>query len=279
MKAGTFWREPLLHFFFLGLLLFLLYGLVADTDGRAADEIVVDQARLDNLVASFEKTWRRRPTENELQSLVDNWVREEILYREGLAVGFDLNDPVIRRRVAQKMSFIADGMVPDNPIESELQEWLQNNIENYEIPATYTLRQVYIDPQRHADELGAVLDQTLAALQGGADPASLGDSTLLLSEVSSASSHDVARIFGSVFVESLADIDVGEWAGPVRSGYGLHFVKISEYTPSRKPELTDVRAAVERDLLNDRAERINESFYEALRGRYTVRIEADLSDG
>lgn len=279
MQAATFWREPLLHFFVLGLVLFLLYELVADPDGPAPDEIVVDQARLQSLVANFEKTWRRGPTDDELQNLVDAWVREEILYREGVAVGFDLNDPVIRRRVAQKMSFIADGMVPENPTDAELQDWLTNNIAEYEIPATYTLRQVYIDPQRHADDLDTVLDETLAALQGGADPASQGDSTLLLSEVSSASSHDVARIFGSVFVASLADIAVGEWVGPVQSGYGLHYVKVSEYTPPRKPELPDVRAAVLRDLLNDKAERINESFYESLRGRYTVRIEADLPDG
>jgi len=279
MKAGTIWREPLLHFFFLGLLLFLLYRLVAGPAGPAAEEIVVDQARLESLVANFEKTWRRAPTEDELQNLVDAWVREEILYREGVAVGFDLNDPVIRRRVAQKMSFVADGMVPENPSDAELQDWLTNNLADYSIPATYSLRQVYIDPQRHADDLDTVLDETLGALQRGADPASLGDSTLLLSEVSSASSNDVARIFGSVFVESLADIAVGEWAGPVRSGYGLHYVKISEYAPPRKPELPDVRAAVERDLLNDKAERINESFYESLRGRYTVRIEAELPDG
>ena len=200
-------------------------------------------------------------------------IREEILYREGLAVGFDRNDPVIRRRVAQKMSFVADGMVPDKPSDAELEQWLQDNLAEYQIPATYSLQQVYIDPQRHADDLDSFLKETLEALQRGNDPESLGDSSLLLAAVEAASSHDVARIFGSVFVEGLAEIAPGEWSGPVESGYGLHYVKISAHTPARSPQLDEVRAAVERDLLNDRMSQINESFYAALRERYTVRME------
>jgi hypothetical protein len=272
MKAATLLREPLLHFFVLGLLLFLLYGLVADQATFSADEIIVDQARITGLAANFEQTWRRKPTDNELQGLIDAWVREEILYREGIAIGFDQNDPVIRRRVAQKMSFIADGLVPDTPTDAELEAWLQDNIADYQVPATFTLRQVYIDPQRHPGNLDAFLASTLAALQGGDEPDSLGDSSMLLSEVEGASSQDIARIFGTVFVEGLATAEAGTWSGPIQSGYGLHFVYISAHTPARDPQLADVRAAVERDLLNDRAEQINESFYASLRERYTVRI-------
>ena len=278
MKAGTLLREPLLHFFVLGVLLFLLYGLVQGPSGPADDEIIVDQARIESLVANFEKTWRRRPSDEELQNLVDAWVREEILYREGLAVGFDRNDPIIRRRVAQKMSFVADGMVPDKPSDAELEQWLQDNLAEYQIPATYSLQQVYIDPQRHADDLDSFLKETLEALQRGNDPESLGDSSLLLAAVDAASSHDLARIFGSVFVEGLAEIAPGEWSGPVESGYGLHFVKISAHTPARSPQLDEVRAAVERDLLNARTSQINESFYAALRERYTVRMEVQQAN-
>lgn len=267
-------REPLLHFFALGLLLFLLYGLVSDQSAPATDEIVLDQGRLAGLVAAFEKTWRRNPTDEELQGLIDAWVREEILYREGLAVGFDQNDPVIRRRVAQKMTFIADGMVPESPTDAELEAWLTDNIGSYEIPASYTLRQVYIDPQRHPEDLDRVLGDTLAALRNGADPAQQGDSSLLLSAVESASSLDVARIFGSTFVEGLADVTVGEWVGPVQSGYGQHFVFVSDYVPARNPVLEEVRAAVERDVLSAKSKQVNEAFYSSLRDRYSVRIES-----
>ena len=122
----------------------------------------------------------------------------------------------------------------------------------------------------HYESFGLV---ALEALQRGNDPESLGDSSLLLAAVDAASSHDLARIFGSVFVEGLAEIAPGEWSGPVESGYGLHFVKISAHTPARSPQLDEVRAAVERDLLNARTSQINESFYAALRERYTVRME------
>ena len=278
MTGSKLLREPLLHFFVLGLLLFLLYGLVSDESAIEPDEIVLDQGRLAALEAGFEKTWRRSPTDDELQSLIDAWVREEVLYREGLSIGFDQNDPVIRRRVAQKMTFVADGMVPESPTEQELEAWLSDNIASYEIPASYSLRQVYIDPQRHPDDLEAVLARTKTALQNGDDPALHGDSSLLLSAVESASSLDVARIFGSEFVEGLAGVTVGEWSGPVQSGYGLHLVLVSDYVAARDPVLEEVRAAVERDVLSEKAKQINDAFYASLRQNYTVRIETPESN-
>lgn len=266
-------REPLLHFFALGLLLFVLYAQVNDLSGRSTEEIVIDEARLTGLVSAFEATWRRSPTDDELQSAIDAYVREEILYREGVAAGFDLNDPVIRRRVAQKMSFIADGMVPDSPDEAALNEWLQANIDDYEIPARFAFQQVYVDPQRHTDNLDKVLQDTQAGLASGADPKTLGDSTLLLSEFSSVSSIDVARNFGSEFTLALEQTETGSWQGPIRSGYGLHFVYIEKSEPPREPTLDEVRDAVKRDLLNNQSQQINEAFYEALRERYVIRIE------
>jgi hypothetical protein len=259
----------------LGLLLFALYAVVNDESGYSAEEIVVDRGRLNSLVSGFEKIWQRPPTAAERQGIIDAWVREEILYREGVAIGFDRDDPVIRRRVAQKMSFIADGVVPATPDDAALAAWLAENIDDYQIPAVYSLQQVYIDPQRHRDNLEAFVTSITAALANGADPRSLGDSTLLLSSVSSSSSVELARAFGTEFVNALADVTVGEWQGPIRSGYGLHMVKIDEYMPPRTPELAEVRAAVERDLLSDQSKKIGEAFYAALRERYTVRIESD----
>lgn len=271
-------REPLLHFFALGLLLFVLYSSVSDQSGRAADEIVVDEARVAGLVAAFEATWRRKPSDEELTGAIDAYVREEILYREGVAAGFDLNDPIIRRRVAQKMSFIADGMVPETPDEAAMQEWLRDNSDDYQIPARFTFRQVYIDPQRHLEDLQAVLQDTRADLDSGTDPKSLGDSTLLLSELALVSSVEVARNFGSEFAAALEQTETGSWQGPVRSGYGVHFVYIEEYVPAREGTLDEVRDAVERDLLSEQSRQINEAFYDALRERYVIRIETAAAE-
>ena len=268
-------REPLLHFFALGLMLFVLYALVSDDYGQSTEEIVIDQARIAGLVAAFEATWRRQPTDEELQGAIDAFVREEVLYREGVAAGFDLNDPIIRRRVAQKMSFIADGMVPDAPDEAAMQQWLEENIEDYEVPARFAFQQVYIDPQRHPNDLEDVLQAIKAGLDAGTDPKSFGDSTLLLREFSSISSDDVGRNFGSEFAAALEQLPTGSWQGPVHSGYGLHFVFVADHIPARDPTLDEVRNAVERDLLSEQTRQINESFYTALRERYVVRIESE----
>jgi hypothetical protein len=273
LKTRKLLKEPLAHFFVIGLLLFVLYGLVNDDSGRSAEEIVVNQSRMSALVANFEKTWQRPPTADELQSMIDTWVREEILYREGVAIGFDLDDPVIRRRVAQKMTFIADGMVPVSPSDEELEVWLAANVSDYEIPAVYTLQQVYIDPQRHSDDLDVFADSIQASLDAGGDANLLGDTTLLPTELILSSSVELARVFGADFVSALTETSVGDWQGPVRSGYGLHFVKIDEYIATREPVLDEVRAAVVRDVLSDQSQRIGEAFYAALRERYTVRIE------
>jgi hypothetical protein len=273
MTVKKYLHEPLAHFFVIGLLLFVLYGLVNDDSGRSAEEIVISQARLTGLSANFEKTWQRPPTEDERQSLIDAWVREEILYREGIAIGFDLDDPVIRRRVAQKMTFVADGMVPDSPGDAELEVWLAANVSDYQIPAVYTLLQVYIDPQRHTGDFDDFANSIKINLEDGADAKSLGDSTLLPAELRSSSSVELARVFGTEFVSALAELSVGDWQGPIRSGYGLHFVKIDEYVPAREPQLEEVRSAVTRDVLSDQSQKIGEAFYTALRERYTVRIE------
>ncbi len=278
MTVKKFLHEPLVHFFVLGLLLFVLFAVVNNDSGRSAEEIVVDQGRLSGLVANFEKTWQRPPTAEEVQNLIDAWVHEEILYREGMAIGFDLDDPVIRRRVAQKMSFVADGVVPDSPEEAELEAWLAANVEDYEIPAVYTLQQVYIDPQRHADELDVFVSSVRTSLGAGADAKLLGDSTLLPAEITSSSSVELTRVFGTAFSDGLKGVSVGDWQGPVRSGYGLHFVKIDGLVAARKPDLEEVRAAVERDVLSDQSQKINDAFYAALRERYTVRIESIEQD-
>ena len=267
-------REPLLHFFAIGALLFLAYDWLNSDPGLAADEIVIDQAQIASVTDAFRKTWRRPPTEEEMQGLLESQVREEILYREGVAIGFDQGDPIIRRRVAQKMSFVADGLVPDTPTDEELQTWLDERPDVYRVPARITFRQVYVNPERHGENLDSYLTEVSATLNDPGDDEWQGDSSMLPETLSTASPHDIERLFGGEFAASIAALDGDGWQGPVRSGYGLHFVKVLEQIAGRTPALDEVRDAVQRDLLNKRTEEIGEAFYQALRERYTVRIES-----
>jgi hypothetical protein len=269
-------REPLLHFFLLGAALFLLFGWLNRGAMEAPDEVVVDQARIESLVAQFQRVWQRSPTPAEAQGLIDNWIREEIMYREGVALGLDVNDSVVRRRIAQKMAFIADGAVPTEPTEAELQDWLQSDIDEYRLEPVYSLQQVYFDPARHRDDLAEHLTKLRSTL---ADDGSVpeGDATLLPGSLQSARASEVARTFGSEFADAIADLPVAEWQGPLESAYGLHLVKLDGKTPGREPTLAEVRNAVERDWSAAQSEKLNEAFYRAVRERYTVRMAADAA--
>jgi hypothetical protein len=273
-------REPLTHFFAIGFALFLLYGWLNRDAVPEVNEIVVDQARIEALAAGFERTWQRPPTAEELQGLVENWVREEVYFREGVAMRLDEGDPVVRRRIAQKMSFISDGLLSVTPEESELETWLSDNAEDYRIPASYTLQQVFIDPERHGDrdQLDAVVGDAMARLEAG-DSDGVGDATLLPGSLSNATSSEIERTFGSDFAASLEALPVGEWSGPVASAFGVHLVNIEQSKSSRIPSLDEVRDAVERDATRARLDELNDELYEALREKYPVRITANVPQG
>ena len=264
-----------MHFFVLGAALFGLFAWLHQGALDAPDEIVVDGMRVDALRMQFERLWQRPPTKTELKGLVDNWVREEVLYREGLALGLDRNDPVLRRRIAQKMSFMADELDPPAPTDAELQAWLDAHPDDYRVEATYSFRQVYFDPDKHRGSLDDAVGKARAALADGA--ATLGDSTMLPRSLSQASVTEVRRNFGAAFADALADVAPGAWAGPLPSAYGIHLVFVEAATPAHAATLADVRAAVERDVDAARRRQADDTFYESLRKRYTVRYDADVS--
>lgn len=267
-------REPLLHFFVLGVALFGLYGWLNRGGFDAPNEIIVSRGQAAALAAQFQRVWQRPPTNQELSGLIDNWVREEVFYREALVMGLDKDDPVVRRRLQQKVEFILDSAMPAAPTDAELQQWLDAHPDDYLIDGRYTLSQVYFDPGRRGEKLEVDIVDALAALNAGRE--ANGDASTLPAEVS-ADGADVARTFGSVFESSLRTLPTGSWQGPVRSGFGLHLVKVAESVPPRKASLDEVRAAVERDLVRQRSQDSNDAFYRRLLANYEVRIEGDDS--
>jgi hypothetical protein len=267
-------REPLLHFLALGALLFWLYAALNRGALEAPSEIVVDRARLESLAAQFERVWQRPPTAAELEGLVEGFVREEVLYREGLALRLDRDDPVVRRRVGQKMAFLADAQAPAEASEAELQAWLDGHRDEYRVEPRYSLRQVYFDPARRGPRLEADVASARAALGRGAEVA-LGDATLLPASLEAAPGSEIARVFGQEFADAVAALPVGGWQGPLASSYGVHLIELHAREEGRTPALAEVRPAVERDLLRARADEAGEAFYRSLRERYTVRSETD----
>lgn len=270
----TLLHQPLFHFFALGAGLFVLYGFLNGDSGPAPDEIVVDENRITALAAGFERTWQRPPQPQELDRLIDNWVREEVLFREGLALGLDRGDPVVRRRIAQKIEFMADGGVRP-PTEEELEEWLAQYSDRYRVPPRYSFEQRFYDPQRYGEQLEETLRSALAALRAGNAEGIPADVSLLPAGLELSTKAQIARSFGTAFASDLAQQPPGDWVGPIESSFGVHLVRVDNVEGGYLPDLDDVRVAVERDLMQARTDAVKVAFYQALRDRYTVRIEGN----
>jgi len=261
-------REPLLHFFAVGVLLFALFSWVNDGSGRAPDKIVVDASRVAAIESQFERTWQRRPTPEETAGLLENWIREEVLYREGMALGLDRDDPILRRRVVQKMDFISEELVDSPPTEDELRAYFDANMDDYRLDARFSFRQLYFDPAAHGELLEAGVASALEAVTDGRLPES--DATLLPAEMNDASFTEVRRTFGDRFAETLAGLSIGDWVGPLASGYGVHLVRVDQKQEARLPDFDSVRGAVERDFRAEKNRERKDAIYEKLRRSYTI---------
>jgi hypothetical protein len=280
-KLQKILREPLLHFLVLGAVLFVLFGMIGGPASQQPDQIVVSAAKIENLAELFGRTWRRPPTRAELDGLIDDHVKEEILYREALARGLDRDDIVIRRRLRQKMEFISEDVAAQaEPTEHQLQTFLAEHADRFREPSRISFTQVYLSPDRRGQDAWSDAERVLVALNhGSSDPAQAGDPFLLEPEYREVAPQDIERLFGRTFAARLAELPVGRWAGPVESGYGLHLVSIHDVTPSRLPNLDEVRDAVTLEWRAARVKEANRAFYEGLRTRYEVTVERPPGTG
>jgi PPIC-type PPIASE domain len=274
----TLLREPLLQFLLLGAALFGLFGMFGKkNEAEAPAAIVISVARVATLADGFTRTWRRPPTEQELQGLVDDYIREEVFYREGRGAGLDRDDVVIRRRVRQKMEFLAEDMAAEEPSEEQLAAYLASHPERFRTQERLTFHHVFLSATRRGSAMendSKQLANALARASAAEDAAALGDPFLLGEEFRSLSQSDVARTFGEDFAKQISAVEQGRWQGPIPSGLGLHFVFVDERTPGNLPPLDAVRQAVQKEWLNDRRLEAEQALYRKLRDRYKIVVEA-----
>lgn len=273
--AGRVVREPLIHFFAMALAIFAAYHLLNPGESDERDTIVVTEARIEQLAGLFAKTWQRPPTEAELAGLIDGFVKEEISYREAQALGLDKDDTVIRRRMRQKMEFLSlSASELREPSEAELRDHLKRNAERYAIEPSLAFSQIWLDPKRHP-RLDEDVARIVADLRGttARDPAGYGDPTLLPATMSLTRESEIARTFGTEFAAALARAPLGEWTGPIVSGYGVHVARVSERIPGRPALLDEVRAAVLRDWQDESRKAREERWFAELLKKYEVRVE------
>lgn len=277
-----FLREPLLHFVVLGAALFWLFSWTGGPAGPDENRIVVTPGLVQHLTAGFKRTWQRPPTQQELQGLIDNHIREEIYYREALALGLDQDDAIVRRRMKLKLEFLtADAAEAVDPSDDELRRYLEQHPDTFRLEAQAAFRHVYLNPERHAGNVNEVAPQLLERLKAGEVPpediAALGDRLMVPAEMALSRRDEIERLFGRQFADGVLDSEPGRWSGPIESGYGLHLVYVSGRRDARLPALDEVRELVLREWLNSRREEMGEEFYRRLRERYTVVIESPAS--
>jgi len=269
-------REPLLHFLVLGAALFGLFGLVGKKDAEVPATIVISAERVTNLADRFARTWRRPPTQHELQGLIEDEIRDEVFYREGKAAGLDRDDFLIRRRVRQKMEFLAEDIAVADPSDDQLAAYLASNPERFRSEDRLTFQHVFLSASRRGSALDGDVKQiaaTLVSANGTADAAAIGDPFLLGETFRQMQHSDVARTFGEGFAKRLSVADIGRWQGPVVSSFGAHFVFVEERTEGSLPPLETVREAVQRDWLNARRIEADARLYRTLRDRYRIVVE------
>jgi hypothetical protein len=269
-------REPLIHFLILGALIFAAYGWIK-RDQRSVDEIVITRGQQKHLVNMFSRTWQRPPTAQEYQGLLKDFIREEIAYRQGVAMGLNEGDTIIRRRMRQKLELLTDEIVSfAQPADADLQQYLLEHPESFRLEPNMDLRQVYFSLDKRGGEADAYALETLEQLrnQPEADWKVLGDSLPLPMQFNEVRLGEIARHFGSQFADSLLKLETGEWTGPVRSGYGLHLVRIDNFTPARDPELIEVREKVKIEWLEQRRRNATDELYGRLAEQYSIEIES-----
>jgi hypothetical protein len=270
-------REPFLHFLLLGALIFIGHRLLSMRIDDEPQRIVITQGQITSMVIGFSRTWQRPPSREELERLIRDRVREEVYSREAVAMGLDQDDPVIRRRLQQKLEFVTDDVAAlAEPTDAELAAYLKAHADVFHLDRKFTFSQVYLDPGKHGERLTQDADQLLSQLQQkgrGVDLYSLGDAFLLEHRFEAAPATEISKQFGDKFVAKLADVPIGQWLGPVESGYGIHLVFVEEQTEARLPELAQVRDAVRRELTNARRLESNEKFFESLLKHYHVVVE------
>jgi len=273
MQARRVLREPLLHFLLIGLALFVLYEKVA-APNRAGRSIVVTAAMVGEMAREHEVRWTRKPSDQELAGLVDAYVRDEILYREGLALGLDRDDPMIRRRVRQKFEVMAEESgARKPPSDPDLTAYMTANPGRFLLPATVSFEQIYLGDAGTAAQLEHAAAAARAAIAQGADARKLGRASMLPTRIEQAAQERVARDFGTGFAGRVDAAPLGEWSGPIESSFGAHLVRVTARTPAALPALGDIRRIVAREWENERRTSARSASYQELRRNYAVVVE------
>jgi hypothetical protein len=276
-------REPLLHFLLLGVALFAIYGYLHRGRGgvESSRQIALTLDDLRTMEMYFESQWHRQPTPQEFQAMVEDKIREEVLYREGLAMGLDKDDTIVKRRMAQKMEFLAEDVAAAHePTAAELKAWFDKNSKKFALPSRYSFRHLYFSPDKRGKNAQGDAAKALAKIAGQPEDlklaASLADPFMFQDYYGDRAPEAIAKEFGPQFAVSLEKLKPGSWQGPVESGYGWHLVFVDTVIPGRIPAFEEIEPDVKTAWLGEQKSEAWRKAYAEMRAKYSVYLPGPL---
>jgi parvulin-like peptidyl-prolyl isomerase len=270
-------REPLVHFVLIGAALFAVYSALHSKEAASTDskKIVLTANDVDQINLMWQAQGRPAPSQEQLQSLLDNKIREEVLYSEALALGLDKDDTIVKRRMAQKMDFLAEDLSDlREPTPEELKAWFGKNSERFTVPGRASFRHLYFSFDKHGKQTAAVATEALKKIEGkpsdSSEAATLADPFMFQDYYGDRTFDELAKTFGPGFARSLFQQETGSWQGPIESGYGWHLVFIDSLTPARVPEFEEVETDVRTQWVSAQRQETKQRMYEEMKSHYEI---------
>ncbi len=268
-------KEPLVHFLIIGLAIFGIYKLT-NSDKQSEDIITIDQAEVDYLTSVWESQWNRKPNEEELAAIIDKYIKEELYYKEALALNLDHNDVIVKRRMAQKMQNVASDLSKfmDPATDEQLRKYYEEHPDKFTRSSEFAFEQVLFTPNEHNVELE--IQEELRALKNGEDiPDNRKYKLSVKNNWSLTPTQKLDYNFGMGFAESLEDLPLNEWTGPINSGFGYHLVKINDKSPGAIVPFEEIKEYVKQEYDYASELEMEEEMTENLLKKYPVRITAE----
>lgn len=277
-RSQRFWREPLIHFFILGLAVFGLHAALDQKSEPTVNDpylVEVSSADIEWMRTIFKKQMGRGPTAQDLKGQVSQLIREQILSREAVAMGIDEGDIVVRRRLAQKMEFLfKDLSAMTEPTEDDLRKYYFENRRKYEASPQVTFTQVYFSVENRGVKGAKQAAQALIKEDGDPNKVStLGDASILSPGCRQCGEKEIRNRFGTDFAEAVKNLKPGSWNGPVKSAYGFHAVYIYERQDTKLPKFRDIIGRIKNDWMSAKREEYTRRVYGEIRSRYRVLVE------
>lgn len=270
-----------MHFVALGAALFVLHGAVAGeppVDEERAP-IVISDDFVEALVGQHARLSGRAPDDDERRGLVRRHIRDEALYREGRALGLEVGDTIVRRRLVQKVEFLLRGLVElPAPTDAELSSFIAAHPARYRRPATAALTHIFFSRDRRGDSARSDAEAALSELSGPDAPLRAperGDPFLLQYDMGRQSAAELSARLGGGFGEAVLELEPGTWSGPVQSSYGSHLVRVSERLPGGTAPLDEVRERVQREWEEEARDSGLDAAVDALVESYVVERVAE----